>query len=105
MSCNAYYIENGLSDLTDLLADAPTLLLLNVITSNIRNCVRESSKVQALGPLRHIAKRLTADELIDRVVPYLVALFRDDSAQVRAASFEFLVEIASHQRQDFQTYS
>lgn len=36
---------------------------------------------------------LTADEVIDRIIPYLVSLFRDDSAQVRAASFEFMVEM------------
>lgn len=75
--------------------DAPTLLLLNIITSNIRNCVRESSKVNALEPLRQIAKRLTADETIDRVVPYLVSLFKDESSQVRVASFELLVQLVS----------
>lgn len=45
--------------------------------------------------MRQMAKRLTAEEIIDRVVPYLVALFSDESAQVRAASFELLVQVVS----------
>jgi hypothetical protein len=48
-----------------------------------------------MSPLRSIASRLTADEVIDRLVPYLVALFKDESAQVRAASFELLVQVVS----------
>jgi hypothetical protein len=58
--------------------------------------VRESSKVDALEPLRQIAGHLTADEVIDRLVPYLVSLFKDESAQVRAASFELLVQVVCH---------
>jgi len=49
-----------------------------------------------MAPLRAIAGRLTADEVIDRLVPYLVALFTDESAQVRAASFELLVQVVRH---------
>ena len=49
-----------------------------------------------MAPLRAIASRLTADEVIDRLVPYLVALFKDESAQVRAASFELLVQVVRH---------
>ena len=49
-----------------------------------------------MAPLRAISSRLTADEVIDRLVPYLVALFKDESAQVRAASFELLVQVVSH---------
>lgn len=73
--------------------DSPAPLLLNIVTSNLRNCKRASSKLDALVPLLALARRLTDEEVIDRIIPFVVTLLRDDLPQVRAGYLKALVQL------------
>lgn len=75
----------------------PAILFLNILTSNMRNCLRASSRIKALEPLLPIADLIPDEEVIDRIIPYVVALLKDEMPQVRAAALETLVQLASLQ--------
>jgi phosphoinositide-3-kinase regulatory subunit 4 len=70
-------------------------LLLNILTANMRNCLRASSRIRSLEPLLPIADLILDEEVIDRIIPYVVALLKDEMPQVRAAALETLVELVS----------
>lgn len=42
-----------------------------------------------------IADVILDEEVIDRIIPYVVALLKDEMPQVRAAALETLVELVS----------
>lgn len=75
----------------------PSILLLNILTANMRNCLRASSRIRSLEPLLPMADLIPDEEVIDRIIPYVVSLLRDDMPQVRAAALETLVQLASFQ--------
>lgn len=75
--------------------DSPALLLLNIITSNVRNCLRASSKLDALQPILSLSQWLTDEEIIDRIIPFIVTLLRDDMPQVRSEYLKALIQLVS----------
>ncbi len=75
--------------------DGPALLLLDIITSEVRNCARASSRIGALQPLLDLCRYITDEEVLDRMVPYIVYLTKDDTPQVRAESCRVLVAMVS----------
>ncbi|KAK0551331.1 Serine/threonine-protein kinase [Tilletia horrida] len=69
----------------DLHSDGTALIFLSVITANIRNCLRPSSKTRAIDMLMHLSCLFLSDEAkLDRVLPFLIALVDDDAPVVRA---------------------
>ncbi|GAA5884630.1 hypothetical protein JCM6882_005326 [Rhodosporidiobolus microsporus] len=72
--------------------DGPALILLSLLTSNLRNCVRPFSVLRALELLLALNRYLTDETKLDRLVPYLVALLEDDVAAVRAMALRVLTQ-------------
>ncbi|KAG8960407.1 Serine/threonine-protein kinase [Tulasnella sp. 419] len=73
--------------------DGPALIMLSLVTSNIRNCSLPSSKVRALDVLLALAGYLTDEAKLDRLVPYVIDLLHDDSVLVRGAAIRTLVQV------------
>lgn len=73
--------------------DGPALILLSLVLANIRNCLLPSSRLRALDVLLALSVRLTDEAKLDRAVPYIVELLRDEAAIVRAAAVRTLVQI------------
>jgi hypothetical protein len=83
---NASYVEF-------ILADGPALIILALVTTNIRNCTLPSSKVHALDVLLALSSHLTDEAKLDRMVPYIIDLLHDDAAIVRVASLRTLMQV------------
>ncbi|CAO1621742.1 unnamed protein product [Jaminaea pallidilutea] len=74
--------------------DGPALVVLSPILSNLRNALRATTKVHTLDMLMHLsAGWLSDDAKLDRVLPYVVALYDDPSPQVRAAAIRTSVQL------------
>lgn len=72
--------------------DGPALLFLTLVTSNVRNCRRPSSRLHAIEIMADLCLHLSDESKLDRVCPFLVALLFDDAPVVRAASIQALVQ-------------
>jgi len=75
------------------LKDGPALIILALITANIRNSVLPSSKVHALDAFLALSCHLTDEAKLDRMVPYIVELLNDDAALVRSAALRTLMQV------------
>ncbi|KAG8916382.1 Serine/threonine-protein kinase [Tulasnella sp. 417] len=73
--------------------DGPALIVLSLVTANIRNATLPSSKLRCLDLLLALACHLTDEAKLDRLVPYVVDLLHDDSPSVRAAAIRTLVQV------------
>ncbi|CAA7269893.1 unnamed protein product [Cyclocybe aegerita] len=73
--------------------DGPALIILALVTANIRNCSLPSSKVRALDVFLALACHLTDEAKLDRMVPYIVELLHDDSASVRSSALRTLMQV------------
>lgn len=78
-----------------LLIDGPALIILALVTANIRNCSLPSNKVRALDVFLALACHLTDEAKLDRMVPYIVELLHDDAALVRSAALRTLMQTVS----------
>ncbi|KAJ3716433.1 hypothetical protein C8R42DRAFT_697915 [Lentinula raphanica] len=74
-------------------SDGPALIILALVTANIRNCYSPSSKVRALDVFLVLSSHLTDEAKLDRVVPYIVDLLHDEVAIVRLAAIRTLVQV------------
>ncbi|KIJ16339.1 hypothetical protein PAXINDRAFT_132235 [Paxillus involutus ATCC 200175] len=73
--------------------DGPAIILLSLVLANIRNCTLPSCRLRALDVLLALSAHLTDESKLDRAVPYVVELLRDEAAVVRAASVRTLMQI------------
>ncbi|KAL0946172.1 hypothetical protein HGRIS_012435 [Hohenbuehelia grisea] len=73
--------------------DGPALIILALVTANIRNCSLPSSKIHALDVFLALSAHLTDEAKLDRMVPYIVDLLHDDSAIVRCAGLRTLMQV------------
>ncbi|WWC85771.1 uncharacterized protein L201_000637 [Kwoniella dendrophila CBS 6074] len=71
--------------------DGPALLLLNIITSSIRNCIWPSSRLHGLQLFLNLLPYLFDEDKVDRIIPFVVELLSDDVAIVRAEACRTLV--------------
>lgn len=71
------------------------MILLALITANIRTCKLPSSKLRALDVLLALAPLLTDEAKLDRMVPYVVELLQDEAPLVRSAASRTLMQIVS----------
>lgn len=69
----------------------PALLLLNLVTSSIRNCLWPSSRLHGLKLFLNLLPYLMDEDKIDRIVPFVVELLADDTAIVRAEACRSLI--------------
>ncbi|KAK4685355.1 phosphoinositide-3-kinase, regulatory subunit 4, partial [Tremellales sp. Uapishka_1] len=76
-------------------ADGPALLLLNVVTSSIRNCLWPSSRLHGLQLFLNLCPFLADEDKVDRIVPFVVELLSDEVAIVRAEACRTLVIVVS----------
>ncbi|KAF8892835.1 hypothetical protein CPB84DRAFT_1837361 [Gymnopilus junonius] len=61
---------------TAALEDGPALIVLALLTANIRNCFLPSSKLRALDVMLALSRHLTDEAKLDRMVPYIAAVVR-----------------------------
>ncbi|KAJ7216643.1 hypothetical protein GGX14DRAFT_442277 [Mycena pura] len=73
--------------------DGPALIILALVTANIRNCSLPSSKVRALDVFLALSSHLTDEAKLDRMLPYIVELLHDDSATVRSAAMRTMIQV------------
>ncbi|KAJ7028722.1 hypothetical protein C8F04DRAFT_1118486 [Mycena alexandri] len=73
--------------------DGPALIILALVTANVRNCSLPSSKVRALDVFLALSSHLTDEAKLDRMVPYVVELLHDDSATVRSAAMRTMIQV------------
>lgn len=77
----------------DIFQDGAALIILALVSANVRNCSLPSSKVRALDFLA-LSCHLTDEAKLDRMVPYIVELL-DDAASVRSAALRTLMQVVS----------
>ncbi|KAJ3554276.1 hypothetical protein NM688_g3197 [Phlebia brevispora] len=75
------------------LEDGPALILLALLTANVRTCRLPSSKLKALDVFLALSPHLTDEAKLDRMVPYVVELLQDDAPSVRSAAVRTLMQI------------
>jgi len=75
--------------------DGPALIMLSLLSANIRNCQLPSSKVRALDVFLALCPRLTDEAKLDRMVPYIIELLHDEAALVRIAALRTLFQVVS----------
>jgi len=76
-------------------ADGPALLLLNIVTSSIRNCIWPSSRLHALQLFLNLCPYIQDEDRIDRIIPFVVEMLSDEVAVVRAEACRVVVEVVS----------
>uniref|UniRef100_A0AC35FSA7 Non-specific serine/threonine protein kinase n=1 Tax=Panagrolaimus sp. PS1159 TaxID=55785 RepID=A0AC35FSA7_9BILA len=71
------------------------ILLITLITSNIRACRTIIAKMDAICLLKELSKISSEALIAERIVPYLVRLLSDPFVQVQTESVHVLTEIVS----------
>lgn len=82
---------------THPVTDGTSLIILSLISSNIRSCILPSSKLKALDLMLFLSCYLTDEAKLDRLIPYVVDLLHDDAAVVRAAAVRAILQVVSSQ--------
>ncbi|EIN14505.1 hypothetical protein PUNSTDRAFT_96429 [Punctularia strigosozonata HHB-11173 SS5] len=73
--------------------DGPALIILALVSTNVRNCRLPSSKIRALDVFLALCPHLTDEAKIDRMVPYIVDLLHDEAAIVRSSALRTLMQV------------
>lgn len=73
----------------------PALLLLNIVTSSVRNCIWPSSRLNGLQLFLNLMPHIADEDRIDRIIPFVVELLSDEVAVVRAEACRVLVQVVS----------
>ncbi|TXT04392.1 hypothetical protein VHUM_04159 [Vanrija humicola] len=73
--------------------NGPALLLLNIVTSSIRNALSPSSRLHGLKLFLNLCPFLMDEDKVDRVVPFVVELLSDEVPIVRAEACRTLVYV------------
>eukprot|EP01156_Anaeramoeba_ignava_P011516 Anaeramoba_ignava/a483709_22.p1 GENE.a483709_22~~a483709_22.p1 ORF type:complete len:1912 (+),score=612.18 a483709_22:65-5800(+) len=69
------------------------LLILNIISTSIRNCYRPQTKIMGLDLLKKISRNVNDQIKTDRIIPYLLSMLNDINARVRATAIQTIIEI------------
>jgi len=78
----------------DIFQDGAALIILALVSANVRNCSLPSSKVRALDVFLALSCHLTDEAKLDGMVPYIVELL-DDAALIRSAALRTLMQVVS----------
>lgn len=73
--------------------DGPALIILALVSANLRNCSLPTSKIRAMDVFLAISGHLTDESKLDRMVPYIVESLHDEAATVRTAALRTLVQV------------
>ncbi|KAL7418880.1 Serine/threonine-protein kinase [Cryptotrichosporon argae] len=73
--------------------EGPALLLLNVVTSLLRNCAWPASKLHGLQLLLNLSPHVRDEDRVDRIIPFVVELLLDESSAVRAEACRTIVTV------------
>ncbi|TIC20365.1 ARM repeat-containing protein [Wallemia mellicola] len=73
--------------------DDTALLISTLLCSNIRDCLKPTSKIKALELLLTVSCYLKDETKLDRIIPYMVDLLSDTNANVRAATLRTITQI------------
>ncbi len=76
-----------------ILEDSPALIFLSLVLANLRNASFRSSKLHGMDVLLALSVHLTDETRLDRILPYLVDVLRDDDAIVRLSALRTLVQL------------
>ncbi|QIW98816.1 hypothetical protein AMS68_004334 [Peltaster fructicola] len=76
-----------------LSGDNGTLILLNVVTSSVRNVARATSKIHACELLLAFAARLPDEAKLDRVLPYIMPLLEDNDEMVLVTALRTMTQL------------
>uniref|UniRef100_A0A914D2B2 non-specific serine/threonine protein kinase n=1 Tax=Acrobeloides nanus TaxID=290746 RepID=A0A914D2B2_9BILA len=71
------------------------LLIICLITSNIRACKTVNSKMDSITLLQKLSKITKPSIVVDRILPYLIHMLTDYFAQVRSEAIFVITEILS----------
>ncbi|BEJ10919.1 hypothetical protein CspHIS471_0103410 [Cutaneotrichosporon sp. HIS471] len=71
--------------------NGPALLLLNIVTSSIRNSLSPSSRLHGLKLFLKLSPYLLDEDKVDRIVPFVAELLSDEVPIVRAEACRTLV--------------
>ncbi|KAI9821772.1 MAG: Serine/threonine-protein kinase [Pycnora praestabilis] len=75
-------------------ADDGTLIFLTLISSSLRHTARATARIRACDILLAFAERITDEAKLDRVLPYVMALLKDDTADiVKVAAIRTLTQL------------
>lgn len=74
----------------DELEDDGLILITTLVTSCIRGLDHCSSKINCLEILHKLAQHTTSETILDRILPYILNLALDGSANVRVAALDTL---------------
>ncbi|CAO0789210.1 unnamed protein product [Mucor circinelloides] len=85
--------DDNLPDAVHTPDEEGSLILLSYVSSLLRNTLYPSSKLKAMDILLALAERLPDDVKLDRLVPYLVELLKDNAALVRANAIKTLTKV------------
>lgn len=69
------------------------LLLLNIVTSSIRNCSWPTSRLNGLELFLKLLPYVSDEDKVDRMVPFAVELLKDPQAALRAAACRSIVQV------------
>ncbi|CAD5210944.1 unnamed protein product [Bursaphelenchus okinawaensis] len=69
------------------------VLLIGMVTSNMRACKALSTKMDAVHLLKRMCKLATADVITDRIIPYLVNCLNDNYSQVRGEALYIITDV------------
>ncbi|KAG5671298.1 hypothetical protein PVAND_001503 [Polypedilum vanderplanki] len=72
--------------------DDGLILITTLVTSCIRGLIHCSSKIKCLEILHKLAHHTSSETILDRILPYIVHLCQDASANVRVAALDTLTQ-------------
>ncbi|KAG5639727.1 hypothetical protein H0H81_000007 [Sphagnurus paluster] len=75
------------------LEDGPALIILALVTANIRSCSLPTSKIRSLDVFLALSCHLTDEAKLDRMIPYIIDLLHDEAAIVRSGALRTLMQV------------
>src|SRR5690606_27969669 len=74
-------------------ADDGTLIFLTLVVSSLRHTAHAAARLKACDILLAFAERLTDEAKLDRVVPYLVTLLKDEGDMVVVSAVRAITQL------------
>ena len=69
-------------------------LICGLVTSNVRSLKFSGAKIKATEILSELAKKLSSEVILDRILPFVITLLADKFSSVRIAAFNCITDCA-----------
>ncbi|EWC47970.1 hypothetical protein DRE_02852 [Drechslerella stenobrocha 248] len=79
-------------------ADDGTLMFLTLINSSLRNSARARARLRACDLILAFAERVTDESKVDRCLPYLISLLKDQAEPVQVAAVKAITQLMEQVR-------